>query len=144
MIKKLLLPRMDLSVISNRVSLGLLVLRLVAGVAFMMHGFGKIQAPFGWMGPDAPVPGVLQALAALAEFGGGLAWVLGLLTPLASLGILSTMLVAAQFHISKGDPFMGGYELAIVYAAIAVMFIFVGPGKYSVDAQIVNKANKAN
>lgn len=41
----------------------LLLIRVVAGIAFMTHGWGKIQNPFGWMGPEAPVPGVFQALA---------------------------------------------------------------------------------
>jgi hypothetical protein len=69
----------------------LLLTRVVAGVAFMMHGWPKIQNPLGWMGPEGFAPGSLQALAAISEFGGGLAWVLGLLTPLASLGIACTM-----------------------------------------------------
>ena len=47
--------------------------RLVAGTAFVLHGWPKIQNPTGWMGPDAPVPGALQAAAAVAEFGGGVA-----------------------------------------------------------------------
>ena len=58
-------------------AVGLLVLRLVAGTAMMFHGWPKIQHATSWMPPEAPVPGVLQALAALAEFGGGLCWVLG-------------------------------------------------------------------
>jgi uncharacterized membrane protein YphA (DoxX/SURF4 family) len=78
--------------------LALLFLRVVAGLAFTLHGWGKIQNPFGWMGPDGFAPGIFQALAALSEFGGGLAWILGLLTPLASLGIASTMAVAFSFH----------------------------------------------
>ena len=57
---------------SSRASLGLLALRLLAGIALMHHGWGKIQHPFGWMGPDAGTPAFLQALAALSEFGGGL------------------------------------------------------------------------
>ena len=116
----------------------LLLLRVVAGLAFMLHGWGKIKNPFGWMGPDAFAPGVFQALAAVAEFGGGLAWVLGLLTPLASLGIASTMAVAFYMHaIMRGDPFVstGGssYELAAVYFCIAVVLIAVGPGRLSLD-----------
>ena len=67
-------------------SVGLLGLRLVMGAAFMFHGWPKIQNPLGWMGPEAPVPAILQALAALAEFGGGMALIVGLLTRLASLG----------------------------------------------------------
>ena len=123
----------------NFASFALLVLRIVAGAAFMMHGWGKIQHPTSWMGPDAPVPAIFQFLAALSEFGGGLAWILGLVTPLASLGILCTMAVATHTHmIVRHDPFVatkGGpaYELASVYFSIALVLIAVGPGKFSLD-----------
>lgn len=121
--------------------ISLLLLRFVAGLAFMFHGWGKIQNPFGWMGPDASVPGIFQALAALSEFGGGLAWIIGLLTPLASLGIAITMAVAFSMHaLINGDPFVstGGpsYELASLYFCIAVLLIAVGPGRLSLDTTI--------
>lgn len=116
----------------------LLLLRVVAGLGFMLHGWGKIQNPFSWMGPDAFAPGIFQALAALSEFGGGLAWMLGLLVPLASLGIASTMVVAVWLHaVIKGDPFVstggGAYELALVYLCIALLFLALGPGRVSLD-----------
>ena len=57
---------------SHRASVALLLVRLVMGVAFILHGWPKIQAPLAWMGPDAPVPAALQLAAAVAEFGGGL------------------------------------------------------------------------
>ena len=31
-------------------SVGLLLMRLIAGFGFILHGWGKIQNPFGWMG----------------------------------------------------------------------------------------------
>ena len=65
-----------------------------------MHGWSKIQNPFGWM-QGAPVPGFLQALAALSEFGGGLALIVGLLTPFACLGIMSTMFVACLTYSAQ-------------------------------------------
>ena len=37
--------------LSPRVSAGLLILRLVAGLAFISHGYGKITEPFAWMPP---------------------------------------------------------------------------------------------
>jgi putative oxidoreductase len=121
-------------------STGLLALRLVAGLAFMFHGWGKIQDPLGWMGPDAGVPGVLQALAAISEFGGGLAWMWGLLTPVASLGLLCTMAVAASLHaFVMSDPFVasgpgqGSYELAAVYFCVALLLLLAGPGRFSLD-----------
>ena len=117
----------------------LLLVRVVVGLAFMFHGWSKIQNPFGWMGPDAFALPAFQALAALSEFGGGLAWVLGLLTPLASLGILSTMAVAFYTHaVMRGDPFVsakGGpsWELAAVYLCMAVLLLALGPGRASLD-----------
>jgi len=122
--------------------LALLLIRVAAGLAFMLHGWGKIQNPGGWMGPDAFAPGVFQALAALSEFGGGLAWILGLLTPLASLGIACTMGVAFSLHaIVRGDPFVsmtGGpsSELAAVFFCIALLLIAIGPGRLSLDRRL--------
>lgn len=127
---------------SRSESLALLILRVIAGVAFMLHGWGKIQNPFGWMGPDSPVPGIFQALAAIAEFGGGLAWALGLLMPLASFGLFCTMVVASSMHlIVRGDPFVSksgspSGELATIYFAIAVLFLVFGPGRLALDKLI--------
>ena len=122
-------------------SLALLALRVIVGLAFMHHGWGKMQNPMAWMGPEAPVPAFLQFLAAFSEFGGGLAWILGLLTPVACFGIGSTMIVAMSLHaFVLKDPFVamskGGssYELAIVYLATAFLFFMMGPGSISFDA----------
>jgi putative oxidoreductase len=128
---------------SNFVDVALLLIRVVAGLAFTMHGWGKIQNPFGWMGPDGFAPGIFQALAAISEFGGGLAWILGLLTPLASFGIASTMAVAFSFHaFMRGDPFVsmtGGAasELAALYFSIALLLIATGPGRFSLDRKFL-------
>ncbi len=125
--------------------IALLLLRLVTGTAFILHGWGKIQHPLNWMGPDAPVPAVLQFLAAFSEFGGGIALILGLLTPLAALGLASTMAVAVHMHaIVRKDPFVnltGGmsYEPALGYLAIAILIIAMGPGRFSLDSKIFGK-----
>ena len=121
------------------ISTALLLLRLVVGLAFMFHGYTKIQNPFGWMGEKASIPGFFQGLAAIAEFGGGLAWMLGLVTPLASFGLACTMSVAVWmsatvFHlpfVSKGGG--GSCELASVYLCVAVLLFVAGPGRFSVD-----------
>jgi putative oxidoreductase len=119
-------------------ALGLLLLRVVMGAAFILHGWPKIQHPLDWMGPTADMPGVLQALAAVAEFGGGAALVLGLLTPLAALGIACTM-ATALYKVHLNDPFVGApgkpsKEFAAVYLAAALLFLIIGPGVLSLDA----------
>lgn len=125
----------------------LLALRVVAGLAFVLHGWPKIQNPFGWMGPDSFAPAIFVALAALSEFGGGIAWMLGFLTRLASLGIASTMVVAVYVHaVLKGDSFVGkpgegSYELALVYLCIAALLFATGPGKHSVDNFLAGKGS---
>ena len=132
-------------VVDVQTSLGLLLPRISSGVALAFHGWPKIQNPFGWMGPEAPVPGVLQFLAALSEFGGGIALAVGFLTRIASLGIAVTMAVAAgMVHIAAGDPFVsttGGksWELAAIYFACAVLFLLTGPGRFSLDAVLFGR-----
>src|SRR5262249_3664682 len=128
--------------IGGRGAVGLLVLRLVAGAAFILHGWGKIQNPFHWM-DFMHVPSIFQALGALAEFGGGIAWILGLLTPIASLRILCNMVVAlALVHLPHGDPFVAAgpgkssFEPALGYLAVALTLLLVGPGSISLDAQL--------
>ena len=125
--------------LSARVSAPLLILRLVVGLAFMFHGYGKIQHPFGWMGPNATIPAFFQALAAISEFGGGLAWILGVLTPLASFRVACTMTVAvwmtaAVFHLpfvsQKGG---GACELPATYLCVALLLLLAGPGRFSLD-----------
>ncbi len=130
-------------------SSALLILRVIAGLAFMHHGWGKMQNPMAWMGPEAPVPGFLQFLAAFSEFAGGLAWVLGLLTPAACFGIGCTMIVATSLHaFVLKDPFVatskGGssYELAIVYLAITFLLLVLGPGSMSLDAVVFKTKKK--
>jgi putative oxidoreductase len=142
MIEKSVARQLQVVPFTNCNSTALLLLRLVVGTAFILHGWGKIQHPFSWAGPDSTIPGFFLFLAALSEFGGGIGLVLGLLTPLWSLGLICTMTVAVYMHmIVRHDPFVnltGGmsYEPALGYLAIAILFLSFGPGKYSLDAKI--------
>ena len=133
------------SFIGGRAAIGLLLVRLVFGLGLMFHGWGKIQNPMAWMGAEAPIPGILQALAAVSEFGGGLALILGLLTPIAAFGIACTMAYATfGYHMRQGDPFVattGGssYELAALYLTAALLLLLAGPGRLSLDAALFGK-----
>lgn len=133
--------------LSGRAAVGLLILRVIAGLAMAQHGYGKMfheDGPFNWMGPG--MPGILQFLAALSEFGGGIALAFGFLTPLASFGIAATMVVAIlKGH--AGSPWVGKpedrpFELAAFYLAATIAFILTGPGAISLDALIFGRSKR--
>jgi len=124
------------------VDLVLLLIRLVCGYAFVLHGWGKIQNPLHWMGNESSVPAIFQALAAVSEFGGGFALIAGFLTRLGAFGIGCTMAVAIYMHrFVLGDPFVNlsdgsSYEPAFVYLLIALLLVISGPGRFSLDRRI--------
>ncbi len=129
--------------VSGGGGVALLLLRVVSGAAFVLHGWPKIQHAFTWMGADSPVPGALQGLAAFAEFAGGLALLAGLMTRLAAFGIWCVMTYAVFIHMAKGDSFVGhgsSYELAAVYWVIMVALALRGPGLFSLDGFIAKKS----
>ena len=117
-------------------SLGLLALRLVVGAAFIVHGWPKIQNPLHWMGDK--VNPILQLCSALAEFGGGIALILGFLTPIAAAALAINMAFALLLvHFPQHHPFVGkgeSFELPLVYFGVMVALFATGPGVYSADA----------
>ncbi|KGE76791.1 DoxX family protein [Halomonas salina] len=135
---------------TNR-SLAPLALRIPAGIIFMAHGAQKLFGWFGgyglegtgqWMASIGMEPGYLMALAAgSAEFFGGLALLIGLLTRPAALVLAVTMLVAIfSVHITNG-LFMSnnGYEFALSLLAISVSLAITGAGRLSLDQNLVSK-----
>ncbi|MGO4694591.1 DoxX family protein [Paenibacillus sp. 2TAB26] len=130
------------------IALGLLVVRVVVGLLFVGHGAQKL---FGWFGGYGPKgtggwmesigikPGVAMAVAAgIMELIGGLLFVAGLLTPLAAVLIVLTMLGAiVKVHGPNGIwATANGYEYNLVLVAIAIGIALTGAGEYSIDALI--------
>ncbi len=134
--------------IEGRAALGLLVLRVVFGSALLIHGWSKIHAPFNWMDkPNAPssIPGFMQALAALGEFGGGAGILFGFLTPIACIGVICTMF-GAWWIVHRGAPWIApgkpSFESASLYFTVALVLFLTGPGRISLDAMIWGRKNR--
>jgi putative oxidoreductase len=129
--------------INNRsTDFGLLLLRVAAGLAMALaHGRGKFppgaQMVEGVAGLGFPMPEVFAWAAASAEFIGGFLLAIGLLTRPAALTMLATM-ATAFFLAHAKDPF-GVKELAFLFGAIALLYVFSGAGRYSVDSLLNRK-----
>ncbi|MEE2002514.1 DoxX family protein [Alkalimonas sp. MEB108] len=127
---------------------GALALRVPIGIIFAAHGAQKLFGWFGgyglagtggWMESIGLAPGVLMAfLAGSAEFFGGIALVIGVLTRPAAAVLAVTMLVAIfAVHFEHG-LFMSnnGYEFGLALLAASISLLFSGAGKASVDAAL--------
>jgi putative oxidoreductase len=126
--------------------LGLLLLRLVAGLTIAAHGAQKL---FGWFGGPGfggtmkmqermglkPFP-LWASLVILGELGGGLSLALGLLTPLGAAGMFGAMFMAiVKAHWKNGFwNSKRGLEFPLQLLAAAVAIGLAGPGSYSLDA----------
>lgn len=126
-------------------NLGILLVRLVFGLAMAGHGAQKLFGWFGGYGLAATGgffeglgfrPGKTFALAAgLSEFTGGMLVALGLLGPVGPALIVSVMLVAAvTVHVK--NPFFAatnGVEVPLLYAAAAFALALTQPRALSLD-----------
>jgi len=124
---------------------GILLLRLVVGLAFVGHGTQKL---FGWFGGGGRAgtagflgslgyraPAVMALLAGLSELGGGLLLASGLVTPLAAL-LLCNVLLNAIVTVQWEKGFFGGYELDLTFLTVALAVVATGPGRLSLDRAI--------
>lgn len=127
------------------------VLRVPVGLILAAHGAQKLFGWFGgyglegtgqWMASIGLEPGYIMALlAGSAEFFGGLALAIGLLTRPAAIVSAFTMLVAIfTVHFENG-LFMAnnGYEFALVLLVISVALAIQGAGNFSVDKALSEK-----
>ena len=142
------------SIFTSNNSVSSLVLRVPVGIILSAHGAQKLFAWFGgyglegtgqWMESIGLAPGFLMALlAGSAEFFGGLALVVGLLTRPAALVSAFTMVIAIFSVHAPNGLFMSnnGYEFALALLAATTALTIQGGGKLSIDTLISNKLNK--
>ena len=122
-----------------------LMVRVVAGVLLIPHGYQKLFVPgaidgtAGFMGSLGLVPGVFWAwVIALLEFVGGIMLAIGFLTRPVAAMVVGFMAVAA-FYVHWGNGFFwnkGGFEYPLMWGVIALAFLIRGAGDYSVDSKM--------
>lgn len=129
----------------SEAGLGALVLRIPVGLVLAAHGAQKLFGWFGgyglegtgqWLASIGLEPGYLMAImAGSAEFFGGIALAVGLLTRPAALVTAFAMLVAI-FSVHIGNGFFlatNGYEYALTLFAATSALVFSGAGRLSLD-----------
>ncbi|GAM74073.1 membrane protein [Vibrio ishigakensis] len=123
-----------------------LIFRLMFGFIMAYHGFGKVMNPTALVpfleANSIPFPLLGAYLAAYTEFLGGIALMLGLVTRLASLGLLVCMTVAiiTLGGFSAGlNSLQGGLEYQWCLFSIFLYFTIAGAGKCSFDSALKQK-----
>ncbi len=123
---------------------GLLVVRLAAGLMLVgFHGWDKLVAAIGYVfqgqewrfvsgvaGMGFPLPGFFAVCAALAESVGAVLLAAGWFTRYVAAFVAVNFVVATYRHLSTDMRF----ELAAMYLAVALLFVFGSPGRFSLDA----------
>jgi len=135
----------------------LLILRLFMGVCFIRHGWPKLRNLQTWA-QMLNTPAWLCFLSAGSMWAGGVALLVGLLTPLSSFAILVSMAYAMLLEIRSGFPFIApdpylipdgdyagpmgvgeppSWEKAAMYVVMCVVLIFCGGGLLSLDNLLI-------
>jgi putative oxidoreductase len=136
----------DIPDLPAQVDAGLLLLRVLVGVTFSLHGFQKL---FGWFGGGG-FEGtsrwfaslgfgdgrVATAMAGGTEVSAGLGLAAGVLTPVAAAGMIGVMTVAGAANRQEGGFWSAskGWELNGYLVVVAWAVATTGPGAYSLDA----------
>ena len=128
-------------------AIGLLIIRVVLGALVAVHGIRKATRLWGGGGLDASsaefradgfVGGRVTAfIASGTQIAAGIALVAGLLTPLASAGVITVMGIATIVKLGHGFWSQdGGYEYPLFLTVLGVAVAWTGPGALSLDAAL--------
>jgi putative oxidoreductase len=121
-------------------SIALFILRLSVAVIFLYAGLMK----FAFFDPANVAPemagtGMLTLLKvlAVAEPLAAASLILGLLTPASVIGCIVVM-IGALWMKAGGQPF-AVWQIDMLLLAVLVAILFLGPGRYSLDALLCKK-----
>lgn len=125
-------------------SVVILLLRLILGIVFIVHGWqkvGNLSATVEGMTSNG-LPEVIVYLVSFGEFLGGIALVIGLLTKIAAGGI-AIIMAGAAFIVHWSGGFLlsnNGYEYALTLLIISIVVLLSPPGDFSLDKQLFGKS----
>ena len=117
----------------------LAALRIVTAYLFIQHGTAKLfGAPHQEMFDGLQLFSLI-GLAGVLEVAGGALLGAGLYTRSTAF-VLSGMMAVAYFiaHAVQGNvlvPLLNGGELAALYSFVFLLFVFAGPGAWSIDGR---------
>jgi putative oxidoreductase len=123
-------------------SAGVLVLRVVVGLTFVLHGLDKLGDLSGaeqfFASLDIPAPGLTAPFVAVTEIVGGVLLIAGLATPLVGAALSIDMLVALlTAHLDQGFfASDGGFELVLLLGGASLGIGLAGAGRFSLDASL--------
>lgn len=127
----------------NKFEIGTLVLRVVLGLIFFVHGLDKFQGGIentvGWF-ESISLPGFLAYGVALVELIGGIMLILGLFSRVVSV-LLGIIMVGAIVKVKLAAGFIDGYELDLALLAMAVSIAISDSKVFSLD-QIIFKGKE--
>jgi len=116
------------------------VLRVVAGLALVTHGYSKIVDPFGSTQMVESIgfyPGIFWSpLLSMTEFFAGIFLALGFLTRPSAMAAMVVLLVTVYFHWIQLDQGYSGAEKSILWTATMLFFVVRGGNRQSVDAKL--------
>jgi putative oxidoreductase len=130
------------------IDLSLLVVRVIAGLCFAIHGSGKLFGAFGGMGLKAvtsPPPdglGMLGYPVTIGEFFGGLGLIFGFLSRFSAASLIVIMIGAIAMVHGKNGYFHhnDGFEYNLALIGLLVPTFLCGPGRFSIGQFILPKS----
>src|SRR5918997_7129043 len=119
---------------------GPLPIRLLAGITFLAHGLPKFENIAGTQGffGSIGLPPELALPIGLLEVIGGIFLIVGVLTRITAAFLIIDM-IGAIVLVRLPDGFVDGYELESLLIAISVSLLITGPGRISVEWDILER-----
>jgi putative oxidoreductase len=133
----------------KRFEAGTLILRLVLGATFFIHGLVKFQGGIeniaGWF-DSIGLPGFMAYCVALLEMVGGIALIIGFGSRILS-ALFVLLMLGATVKVKLAGGFLGngqgaGYELDLALMAMA-LFIAINDSKMFALDQLIFKKDKS-